>query len=180
MNNRLVVERWKFFFFWEVNTCWYIDQEKEKSSKTKDKISVGTHSNQIWEEKYCLARWAKACATALPCRSTWAKEILRNEFDWDKISLMICPPQEFSISDPLNELTTDSESPSHTNWTWLDYVVKLTARRVARSSRISTDGGFTIYSDRATNTWPSQLWITTPIPALSDSLNIAPSLFVFT
>ena len=43
------------FFFGEVDTCWYINQEKGKSSKTKDIISVGTHSNQIWEEKDCLA-----------------------------------------------------------------------------------------------------------------------------
>ena len=105
-----------FFFFLRNETYWYIDQEKGKSPNTKDIKSDGTHSDQIWEVKEFLARWAKACATALSCLPTWVKEILKKEFDCDKISLMICPPQEFSTHDPLNELTTNSKPPSQTNY----------------------------------------------------------------
>ena len=67
---------WKIFFFFEKGMLVILNQEFGKSSDTKHMISVGTHSNQIWEEIANLAHWAKACATALPCRPTWAKEIL--------------------------------------------------------------------------------------------------------
>ena len=116
--------------FWEVTTRCINNQELGKSFKTKDIISVGTHSNQIWEKRDDLTCWAKACATELPCRPTWVKEILWKEFECDRISLMRYPPRELSMPIPFKALTIDSELPSQTHWAWLDFVVNVTGNKV--------------------------------------------------
>ena len=67
---------------------------------------------------------------------------------------------------------------------WIPYVVpvsseKVTAHLAASSSRISTVGGFLIFSDRASFTSRLESRMTTHIPASSDSPNIAPSKSTF-
>ena len=92
-----------FFFFWveKMTTCCIKSQEIGRSCKTKDIMSVATHSNQTWEKREDLARWAKACVTALLCRPTRVKDILLKEFEWDRISLMRCSLENFSYRIPL-------------------------------------------------------------------------------
>ena len=92
---------------------------------------------------------------------------------------MICPPCEFFIPLPCKDFTTDSESLSKTELLKLVYNVKLTARLAASNSKISIDDYFLIFSERAAMTSPSKFRINTPIPALYDSPNIAPSKLVF-
>ena len=55
-----------------------------------------------------------------------------------------------------------------------------TALRAARTFNVSVDAGLGIFSAKATMTCPLLFRTTTPIPAWSDSTNIAPSKFVFT
>lgn len=95
------------------------------------------------------------------------------------MSLMICPPCEFSIPLPCKEFTTDLESPSKTELLKLVYNVKLIACLVASNSKISIDDGFLIFLKRAAMTSPLKFQITTPILASCDSPNIVPSKLVF-
>ena len=104
---------------------------------------------------------------------------LAEQHERKKNSIKICPPCEFFIPLPCKDFTTNLESPSKTKLLKLVYIVKITARLAASNSKISIDDGFLIFSERATITSLSKFQITTPIPALYDSPNIAPSKLVF-
>ena len=52
-----------------------------KSNKTKDKMSGGTDTIQTTKGKECLTLWAKACATVLPCQTTWERNTLKRAYN---------------------------------------------------------------------------------------------------
>ena len=81
-----------FFFFEKENHAIGLNSEDWRSCKKKDTMSCGTCSTQTDKGKECLALWAKACATALPCRTTWEKEKLWKEFFKVEMSWMRWPP----------------------------------------------------------------------------------------
>ena len=116
---------------------------------------------------------------ALPYRIIWEKEILRKEFTNDKISLIRWPPWDFSQPPNLRNLITDLESPSRTKLVKLVSREKHVAFLATSNSKASTMVGFWIFSKSAAITSPLEFQMTTPMPASSDSPNIAPSKLTF-
>ena len=149
------------------------------SCKKKDTMSCGTCSTQTDKGKECLALWAKACAIALPYRTTWEKEILWKEFFKVEMSWMRWPPYANSQPPSWIALITEAESPSSTTRVVFVSREKVIARLAASNSSTSTVGGFFIFLDRVALTSPLPSQITTPIPASSNSPNIVPSKFIF-
>ena len=77
-------------------------------------IDIFINKSYIDKRKECLVLWTKACATALPCHTTWEKEILWKEFFKIEMSWMRWPPCMNSQPPSWIALITKAESPSNT------------------------------------------------------------------
>lgn len=118
--------------------------------------------------KEILALWAKACVTVLPCLTIWEKDELRKEFTRIWASFTKWPIlDECSKSQPLSALITFLESPSNWNYWRPSSKAKMTARRAANISKLSTLCGLSIFSAITATTCPIESLTTIPIPASS-------------
>lgn len=73
------------------------------------------------------------------------------------MSFIICSFWEFDIFLSCKDLITVAESPSKTEFQKPTSIEKITARRAANNSTVSTVGGFIIFSERAAITSPLQI-----------------------
>lgn len=98
----------------------------------------------------------------------------------DKKSFTKSPARTFESFPICKLFTTSSTSPSkHTLWKPSSRT-KIAALQAASISKVSIDVGMGTFSDRAANTYPSLLRMTTPMPPSCSSPNTALSKFTFT
>ena len=106
------------------------------------------------------------------CLTTWEKEKLCKELAQDRVSFTRWPTWDWSISPLHREFITVSKALSKEEWWKLVSRVNYTACLAANKFKVRTDGGLWIFSKSAAITSPSELWMTTPRLASSDSSNI--------
>ena len=148
-----------------------------ESACNTDKRFGGTSSIQT---DICVKNWdflAKECAKLLPCLST--RVILKSEkcSQRKSISCTRCPYGVKLLHFVFKALYRVSESPSRMIRSNPNSKTNSRARLAARVSISTTEGGSGICCAIGAMTRPSQLRTTILIPAMSLSLNVAPSKF---